>query len=149
MASLESGQKSSLFSSKFFPAGIDSPFEYTNWRQADRIEVHFRGHKGDKKQRGNVGVRTRDEIGPGYRADGGAVALMVELLSCHPTLPLSSCGREVRVWKYDQALRAFRKTVEKSGRNPKEFALHTLRIGGASTLPSGWRRVSPGCPAER
>ena len=91
-------------------------------------------------------IRDRDEIhGPrsGYRADGGAVALMVELLSCHPTLPdsapLSSyrSGREVKVWKYDQALRAFREIVEKSGRNPKEFALHSLRIGGASTLAAG------------
>ena len=71
------------------------------------------------------------------------MALMVELLSCHPTLPdnvpLSSyrSGREVKVWKYNQALRAFREIVEKSGRNPKEFALHSLRIGGASTLAAG------------
>ena len=112
----------------------DSQLAYLNWRQADRIEVHFRGHKGDQDQRGDVRVRTRDAArGPrsGYRADGGAVALMVELLSCHPTLPdsapLSSyrSGREVQVWKYDQALRAFREIVEQSGRNPKEFALHS------------------------
>ena len=124
----------------------DRQLAYIDWRQADKIEVHFRGHKGDQEQRGNVRVRTRDEThGPrsGYRADGGAVALMVELLSCHPTLPdsvpLSSyrSGREVKVWKYDQALRAFREIVEKSGRNPKEFALHSLRIGGASTLAAG------------
>ena len=124
----------------------DSQLEYVNWRQADKIEVQFRGHKGDQEQRGDVRVRTRDYVhGPrsGYRAHGGAVALMVELLSYHPTLPdsapLSSyrSGREVRVWKYDQALRAFRGVVENSGGDPKEFALHSLRIGGASTLAAG------------
>lgn len=124
----------------------DRQLQYLHWRQADRIEVRFRGHKGDQEQRGNVRVRTRDEThGPrsGYRADGGAVALMVELLSCHPTLsdsaPLSSyrSGQGVQVWKYDQALRAFREIVEMSGRDPKKFALHSLRIGGASTLAAG------------
>ena len=58
-------------------------------------------------------ARTRDEIsGPqsGYGADGGAVALMVELMSCHAMLPddtpLSSYRicREVKVFKYGQAL---------------------------------------------
>ena len=94
------------------------------------MEVNFRGHKGDQAQKGNVRVRTRDETsGPraGYRADGGAVALLVELLSCHATLPadapLSSyrSGREVRVVKYSQALRAFREVVENAGRNPKDL----------------------------
>ena len=48
---------------------------------------------------------------------------MVELLSCHPTLPdgvpLSSyrSGEKIHVWKYDQVLRAFREVVEKSGRD--------------------------------
>lgn len=83
--------------------------EYKHWRQADSMEVNFRGHKGDQDQKGNVRVRTRDETsGPraGYRADGGAVALMDEYLSCHATLPadapLSSyrSGREVMVMKY-------------------------------------------------
>ena len=110
------------------------------------MEIHFRGLKGDQDQIGDVRVRTREEAsGPraGYRADGGAVAPMVELLSCHPTLPadapLSSyrSGREVKVVKYSQALRSFRELVEKAGRNPKKFALHSLRIGGASTLAAG------------
>ena len=34
-------------------------------------------------------------------------------------------------------LRAFREVVEKSGRDPREFALHSLRIGGASTRAAG------------
>ena len=120
--------------------------EYIDWRQADRIEVHLRGHKGDQGKRGDVRTRTRDEAhGPrsGYRAGGGAVALMLALLSCHPTLPdsapLSSyrSGREEKVLKHDQALRALREIVERSGREPKDFALHSLRIGGASTLAAG------------
>ena len=34
-------------------------------------------------------------------------------------------------------LHAFREVMEKSGRDPREFALHSLRIGGASTLAPG------------
>lgn len=82
--------------------------------------------------------------GLGTRADGGAVALMVDLLSCYVTVPaeapLSSyhcSGSEVKVAKYGQALRAFRELVEKAGRNPEELALHSLRIGGAFTLAAG------------
>ena len=124
----------------------NNQLEYVHWRQADKVEINFRGHKGDHDQIGEVRARTRDEIsGPqsGYRADGGAVALMVELMSCHATLPdeapLSSyrIGRDVKVLKYGQALQAFREIVKKSGRDPKDFALHSLRIGGASTLAAG------------
>ena len=52
--------------------------------------MNFRGQKGDQDQSEEVRARTRDEIsGPqsGYRADGGAVALMVELMSRHASLP--------------------------------------------------------------
>ena len=121
--------------------------EYVHWRQADRMEINFRGHKGDEDQIGEVRARTRDEIsGPqsGYRADGGAVALTVELISRHATWPddaplslLSSyrIGREVKVLKYGQALQAFREIVKKSRRDPKDFALHSLRIGGGLLPP--------------
>ena len=65
------------------------------------------------------------------------------VLSCHAALPetaplsLYRLGKHVRVWGYGQALRALREVVEKSGRNPKEYALHSLRIGSASTLAAG------------
>ena len=120
--------------------------DYTHWRQADTVEANFRGHKGDQAQKGNVRVRTRDEIsGPraGYRANSGVVAMLVELLSSHATLPADApllsyrSGREVRVVKFNQALREFREVGENAGRNPKDFALHSLRIGGASTLAAG------------
>lgn len=108
--------------------------------------MRFRGHKADQEQKGNIRVRTRDEVtGPqsGVRARGGAVALVVELLSCHATLPDSAplasyrSGRAVRVARYSAALRAVREVVAKSGRNPQEYALHSLRIGGATALASG------------
>ena len=111
------------------------------WRQADRLQVRFSGHKGYQDQVGDVRVRTRDAVsGPrsGYRADGGAVALMLELLSWHATLPdhaplsaYRSRGK-LMVLKYGHALRAMREVVEKSGRNPDEFALQTA--GGANSM---------------
>ena len=84
------------------------------WSEADRVEVRFRGHKGHQAQVGSVVVRTRSEV-RGPRSElgkgGGAVAVMVALLSCHAALPehapLSS-GKHVRVWGYGQALRALR-----------------------------------------
>ena len=125
----------------------DRQLEYMEWRQADAAEVRFRGHKADPFQLGSVRARTRDDVrGPqsGYRAGGGAVALMVELMSCHPTLPdhapLSSyrSGRRVvNVFRYRKATEALRDVVEKSGRDPKDFALHSLRIGGPSALAAG------------
>ena len=68
---------------------------------------------------------------------------MVELMSCHPTLaessPLSSyrSGDQARVWGYTEALGALRQVVEKAGDDPREVALHSLRIGGATTLAAG------------
>ena len=90
-------------------------------------------------------MRTRDEITDpraGYRAYGGAVALVVELI-CHRSLlvsaPLSSynCGKSVKVLRYGHALREFRDIVANAGRRPEHFALHSLWIGGAITLATG------------
>ena len=62
------------------------------WHQAtiNSIEVRFRGLRGDQAQQGYVILRKRNAPGgarSGVRAGGGAVALMVELLSGYPTLP--------------------------------------------------------------
>ena len=124
----------------------DAQLAYALWTTADKIEVRVRGHKGDQDMIGSVRVRTRDEItGPrsGYRAGGGAVALMVELMSCHRSLPASppissyNCGKSVRVLRYGHALRAFRDIAANAGRRPAHFALHSLRIGEATTLAAG------------
>ena len=128
-----------------FYAGI-TQLKYIRWRQADRVEVCFKGHMGDQEQMGSVRVRTRIEVNgskSSFREDGCAVALMLELMSCFPRLPdhapLSSyrCGMSSRVVRYGRALRAIKELVAKSGRNPDEFALHSLRIGGVTTLAAG------------
>ena len=91
----------------------DVQLGYALWSIADKVEVRVRGHKGDQDQIGSVRVHTRDEItGPcaGYRAGGGVVALMVELMSCHRSLPASAplssynCGKSVRVLRYGHAI---------------------------------------------
>ena len=88
-------------------------------------------------------------------ADGGAVALRFVLISCFLSLPdhapLASyrlgnsarvvrCGRwdsSVRLVIYGRALRAVKEVVVKSRRNPDEFALYSLRIGGATASATG------------
>lgn len=74
---------------------------------------------------------------------------MLGLMPCHPALPdapLSSYkkGGEVFVVRYDRALDCLREVVEMSGRRPMDFALHSLRIGGASTLAVGGRVLERG-----
>ena len=62
----------------------------SQWHQATSIEVLFGGHKDDRDSQGSGIVRTRDDAfgaRSGVGAGGGAVALMVELLSGYPTLP--------------------------------------------------------------
>ena len=64
--------------------------EYVHARHAYKVEMNVRGQKGEQDQIGEVRARTWDETsGPrsGYRADGGAVALIVELMSRHATWP--------------------------------------------------------------
>jgi len=119
---------------------------FGKWHRATRAVVYFRGHKGDQERRGSVIVRTRD-VCRGSRskvdADGGAVAILVELLSIHPALPktapLSSfrTRQGVQVWGYTHALRALRQIVAESGDNPREVGLHSLRIGAATALAAG------------
>ena len=62
----------------------DTQLEYSQWHQADRIEIHFRGQKitkrgGESGIEGVLGVHTQEVYGPhaGYRAAGGAVALVL------------------------------------------------------------------------
>ena len=71
----------------FYASG--SQLGIARWQQADKVEVRFKGHKGDQ-ERGSVRVRTRNEVrGPrsSFTVDGGAVALVLELMSCLPGLP--------------------------------------------------------------
>ena len=116
------------------------------WHQATSIEARYRGHKGDQAQQGSVIVCTHDDASgtrSGIGAGGGAIALMVELLSVYPTMPKSAplssfrCGNKVRVWRYPEALAALRQVAAKAGDDPSEVGPHSLRIGGATTLAAG------------
>ena len=102
----------------------------------------FRGHKNCQAQQGSVIVLMRDDAWgahPWVGAGGGANVPM-ELLSDYSTLqegaPLSSYryGSDHRVRRYTEALRALRQVVATAGENPSEVALHSSRIGAATTL---------------
>ena len=91
-------------------------------------------------------MRTRDTaIGPGsgVEAHGGAVALMVELLSYNTTLPESAPVSAyldkgvMRVWSYRRATSALRQVASLAGIDPKGVTLHSLRIGMATVLGAG------------
>ena len=57
---------------------------------ADRVEVRFRGPKGDHLRKGAILTRARKGPPKPVGAGGGAVDLMVELLLCYLFLPPSS-----------------------------------------------------------
>ena len=117
------------------------------WRRGSRVEVSFRGHKGDQAQQGSAVIRVRD-VAYGTRsqigAGGGAVALLVELMSCHIALPGSAplcsyrqAGVGTVVLGYRRALKALRRIVALAGDDPKQFGLHSLRFGGATAMAAG------------
>ena len=91
-------------------------------------------------------MRTSSEVNRAYlglRTGGGAVALVVELVSCHPplpgTAPLSSYrkAKGVRTWGYGKALRALIELSSGTGGNPEEYPLNSLRIGRATAPAAG------------
>ena len=115
-------------------------------RRATRVEIRYRGSKGDQNQEGSVHVRTRPTAhGPTSRleASGGAVAVLVELLSRDSNLsehaPLAAYrkGGEVKVWKYRQATRALKQIAQRVGMDSSRVSLHSLRIGFGSVLAAG------------
>ena len=75
---------------------------------------------------------------------GGAVDLMIELMSCYFFLPSSAplvafCVGNGRrsMWTQHQATTALRKVVALAGVRAEEYALHSLIIGGATHLSAG------------
>ena len=60
------------------------------WSRADRVEVRFRGSKGDQLRKGVVISRVRAGSPRPVGAGGGAVDLMLELMSCYFFLPSSA-----------------------------------------------------------
>ena len=115
--------------------------EWGQWSMADRVEVRFRGSKGDQWRMGAILTRARKGPPKPVGAGGGAVDLMVELLSCYLFLPPSAplvafgCGSgRWSMWTQAQAMRALRQVVSVAGVQLEEYALHSVRIGGATHL---------------
>lgn len=81
--------------------------------------------------------------GSGVKAGGGAVPLMVELLSRYPTrmesAPLSTYrfGDGVSAWSYMEVLAALRQVVANAGDDSSKVRMHSLRICAATTPAAG------------
>ena len=114
------------------------------WSTADRVGVRFRGSKGDQLRKGAMLSRVRKGRSRPVGAGGGAVDLMIKLMSCYLFLPLSAPlvafgtghGRWTR-WTKQQATVALRAVVALAGVRAEDYALHSLRIGGATHLSAG------------
>ena len=116
----------------------------TQWSTDDRVEVRFRGSKGDQLRKGAVISRVRAGSPRPVGAGGGAVDLMLELMSCYLCLPSSaplvaygSGGGRWSMWTKQQATVALRDVVALAGVRADEYALHSLRIGGATHVSAG------------
>ena len=69
---------------------------------------------------------------------------MIELMSCYtllppsaPLVPFGTGGGKWSMWSQAQATKALRQVVAGAGLQPDEYALHSLRIGGATHLSVG------------
>lgn len=113
---------------------------------ADHVEVPFRSSMGNQFR--NEVVVTRVRCGsPWLVKDGGEVDLMIKLLLCCPSLPsharLVSVGAGAGgwcLWSKHRVVLALRQVVASAGLPPAEYALHSLRIGGAkyAAVGGGW-----------
>ena len=109
------------------------------WHQANGVQVCFRGHKGDQARQVSAIVRTQVDASwmrAGVGTDVRAVALMMELPECAP-LSSCKCGDEVRVWRYTETPKTRHQVAAKTGEDSSEVGLHSLRIGGDTTLAAG------------
>ena len=118
------------------------------WGQADRVEVRFRSSKGDQLRDGTVMTRACADPPLPLRDWGGAVELMIKLLSSGMFLPshaplaaLGTARDNWSVWKQARATGALRRVVALAGFPADEYALHSLRIGGATFLSAGGASV--------
>jgi hypothetical protein len=110
--------------------------------EADRVEVRFVASKGDQMRVGCVLGRTKVE------GRVGAVELLLDILReqdrwggvIPSDLPLAaykkSMGGKWQVWTRKQAVGELRRLMTSQGREGKEYALHSFRIGGATTMAS-------------
>ena len=111
------------------------------WHLADRVEVRFRSSKADQLRKGSVVTRVRTGPPRSVEHGGGAVDVIVELLLSFPFLPphaplvaFGTDGVSWLMWTKHKATLALRQVVSLMGLQPVEYALHSLRIGGATHL---------------
>ena len=114
------------------------------WHLADRVEVRFRSSKADQLRKGSVVTRVRTGPPRSVEHGGGAVNVIVELLLSFPFLPshaplvaFGTDGVSWSMWTKHKATLALRQVVSLAGLPPVEYALHSLRIGGATHLSAG------------
>ena len=121
--------------------------------EENKVEVRFRGSKGDQGRKGAVLVRTR--TGRRGKEEGGAVGPLVEPFIMYNDgeltgeAPLMSyrATEGWRIWDRGQATRCLRDGIASVGRTWRDegrgsgaklilekFALHSGRIGGATKL---------------
>ena len=112
--------------------------------RADRVEITFRASKADQTRRGATITRTR--LSTSHKAESGgqvgAVEIILELLRRHPSLPMDAPlttrlveERAVSTARA-RATAALRIMVASAGggEDPRLYALHSGRIGGATQL---------------
>ena len=122
--------------------------DWTMWGQADCVEVRFRSSKVDQLRDGTMMTCARADPPLPLRDGSGAVESMIELLSscmCLPShAPLAAFGTardNWPVWTQVRATAALRGVVASARLPADEYALHSLRIGGATFLSAGGASV--------
>ena len=127
------------------------PIDKGRAEEADKVEVRFKGSKGDQGRKDSILVRVANSS----RRNRGAVELLVELIrgqgeeGLPPSLPLMAYRSEAKwaVWTRRQATQGSRsgpgevtRRWEERARGAvakvrlEEFTLHSGRIGGATAL---------------
>ncbi|CAB1107236.1 unnamed protein product [Ectocarpus sp. CCAP 1310/34] len=115
--------------------------------EADRVEVRFRSSKGDQFRKGAVCTRARPGPPQSVECGGGAVDVMIELLSCFPVLPSSAPlvafgtgeGRW-SVWTRRHATEALRQVVSLAGLKSPSTRCIPFGLGAPRTWQRGERR---------
>ena len=111
--------------------------QHMRWRQADKVEACS---KGDQEHMGSIRVDTDRGLLFEVVIYGGAVALMLDLMSCFSGLrdhaPLTSyrSGKSVEVVRYGRALRAIMELVAKS----------PVSLASTRCIPEERQRSRPG-----
>lgn len=122
----------------------DNQLSLDGVKETNKVELRLRSSKADPIRKGVRITRMRSGPPRTIADGGGAVDVVVELVPLFPSLPSHatlaafSLGNGTwSVWSKPKATDALRQVVALAGLPPDEFALHSLRIGGATYLAAG------------